>query len=172
MEQYMTAITEAIEAAIKAAVPMSTPSKCSKPGFCPEAKEGVRKVNRACRRWQREQSLHTWEVYCRARNEKGKKLTKLMRTSHRERIEAASKDPQGLLKLAKWARNREAASQAFTPALKQAEGPELTEPQDKVELLQTIFLPTPAEADLDDIIEYEYPEPVPMPPITEMELIE
>lgn len=95
-----------------------------------------------------------------------------MRTSHRERIEVAFKDSQGLWKLVKWVRNRGAASQAFTPALKQAEGLELTEPRDKAELLRTIFFPTPPEADLDDIIGYEYPKPIPMPPITEAELAE
>lgn len=72
----------------------------------------------------------------------------------------------------KWARNRGAASQAFTPALKQAEELELTEPQNKAQLFQTTFFPAPPETDLDDIMGYVYPKPVPMPPITEAELTE
>jgi len=86
-------------------------------------------------------------------------------------VEAAAKDPQGLWKLAKWARNRGTASQAFTPALKNG-GEEVTEPEEKAELLQATFFPTPPEADLDDIPGYVYPDPVPMPPVTKRELQE
>ena len=47
MERHIETITEAMQAAIQAAVPMLTPSKWSKPDFGPEAKEVIRKVNRA-----------------------------------------------------------------------------------------------------------------------------
>lgn len=63
-----------------------------------------------------------------------------MQTHHRERVEAAAKDPQGLWKLAKWARNRGTASQAFTLALKNGDE-EVTEPEEKAELLQATFFP-------------------------------
>jgi len=59
---------------------------------------------------------------------------------------------------------------AFTPALKQAEGPELTEPQDKAELLQTIFFPTSSETDLSNIAEYKYSELIFKSSITEIKL--
>ena len=61
--------------------------------------------------------MELWEVYKKALNAKGKKLAKLMRNAHRERVEAASVDPKGLWKLARWARSRGSESQAFTPAL-------------------------------------------------------
>lgn len=169
-EQHIEDITRAVQAAIQVAVPMSTPSKWSKPGFSPEAKEVIRDVNRARRRWQREQTTYTWDVYCKARNKKGKKLAKLMRVSHQQRVEAASKDPKGLWKLAKWAKNRGTTCQAFTPALKRTDGSTVTEPEGKAGLLRATFFPTPPEADLSDIDGYRYPEPVSMPPITEAEL--
>lgn len=52
IERQMTSITDAIQTAIQTAVPVSRPGKWSKSGFGPEAKETIRKVNRARRRWQ------------------------------------------------------------------------------------------------------------------------
>ena len=112
----------------------------------------------------------TWEAYSRLRNTKGKKLAKLMRNTHRERVEAAATDPKGLWKLAKWAKSRGTASQAFTPALQQLDGTSATGPEEKAELLRAAFFPTPPEADLSDIKNYEYPEPLQMPLIAEQEL--
>ena len=170
MEQRIEAITGAIQHAIQEAVPVARPSKWSKPGFGPAAKEVIREVNRARRRWQKKQTEETWAHYCEARNKKGKKLAKLMRQTHQERVEAASTDPKGLWKLAKWARNRGAGSQAFTPALQRPDGTLASEPSDKAELLRTTFFPTPPIADLSDTENYQYPEPVLMPPIAKHEL--
>lgn len=170
MEQQIEAVTKALQHAIRAAVPVARPSKWSKPGFGPAAKEVIREVNRARRRWQREQTEETWASYCEARNKKGKELSKLMRQTHRERVEATSTDPKGLWKLAKWARSRGTASQAFTPALKRLDGTLALEPSDKAELLRTAFSPTPPVADLSDMEDYRYSEPVPMPPITKHEI--
>ena len=93
-----------------------------------------------------------------------------MRNAHRERVEAASADLKGLWKLAKWTKNRGAESQAFTPALQKQDGTSATEPEDKAELLQAIFFSAPPEADLRDMENYEYPEPLQMPLIGEQEL--
>ena len=93
-----------------------------------------------------------------------------MRNAHRERVEAASADPKGLWKLAKWAKNRGAESQAFTPALQKQDGTSAIESEDKAELLQATFFSTPPEADLRDLEDYEYPEPLQMPLIREQEL--
>ena len=85
-------------------------------------------------------------------------------------MEAAATDLKGLWKLAKWAKSRGTASQAFTPALQQLDGTSATGPEEKAELLRAAFFPTPPEADLSDIENYEYPEPLQMPLIAEQEL--
>ena len=138
MEQQIQAITEALQHTIQETVPLACMSKWSKPGFGPEAKEVIREVNRARRRWQRGRTMELWEVYKKALNAKGKKLAKLMRNAHRERVEAASVDPKGLWKLARWARSRGSESQAFTPALQQQDETSATEPYDKAELLRAV----------------------------------
>ena len=51
MKQQIRSITEALQQAIQKAVPLSQPSKWSKSEFSPEAKEVIREVNRACRKW-------------------------------------------------------------------------------------------------------------------------
>ncbi|KAA6409153.1 MAG: reverse transcriptase [Lasallia pustulata] len=87
-----------------------------------------------------------------------------------KRVEAAAADPKGLCKLAKWAKSRGTASQAFTPALQQPDGTSASGPEEKAELLHAASFPTPPEADLSDIESYEYPEPLQMPLIAEQEL--
>ena len=47
MEQQIVDITEALQHAIQETVPLARPSKWSKPGFGPEAKEVIQEVNRA-----------------------------------------------------------------------------------------------------------------------------
>ena len=67
-------------------------------------------------------------------------------------------------------KNREVKSQAFTPALQKQDETSATEPEDKAELLQATFFSTPSEADLRDLENYKYLEPLQMPLIEEQEL--
>ena len=67
-------------------------------------------------------------------------------------------------------KSRGTASQAFTSALQQLDGTSATELEEKAELLHTAFFLTPPEADLSDIENYKYSEPLQMLLIAEQEL--
>ena len=59
-------------------------------------------------------------------------------------------------------KNRGVKSQAFTPALQKQDGTSATESEDKAELLQVTFFSMPSEADLRDLKNYKYLEPLQM----------
>ena len=67
-------------------------------------------------------------------------------------------------------KSRGTASQTLTPALQQSDETSATELEEKAELLYTAFFSTPSEADLSDIENYKYLEPLQMPLIAEQKL--
>ena len=67
-------------------------------------------------------------------------------------------------------KSRGTASQAFTPALQQLDGTSATGPEEKAELLCAAFFLTPSEANLSNIENYKYSEPLQMPLIAEQKL--
>jgi hypothetical protein len=70
----------------------------------------------------------------------------------------------------KWARNRHNATPAFTPALAKPDGGTVHQPEEKAEVLRQTFFPPPAQADLSDMDDYEYPPPIECPIITTAEI--
>ena len=63
-------------------------------------------------------------------------------------------------KLAKWTKNREALYKAYTATLRDAQNREIPGKPAKAILLANLFFPKPAEADLRDLHNYHYPEPI------------
>ena len=59
---------------------------------------------------------------------------------------------------------------SVTPALSKEDGSLVIDAEGKANLLRASFFPPPVQADLRDIQGYQYPEPCPLPPITESEI--
>ncbi|ODM23022.1 hypothetical protein SI65_00611 [Aspergillus cristatus] len=76
---------------------------------------------------------------------------------------------EGFWKLARWARRRGGVQPTYTPTL-HAGNQTYDTPERKAQVLQETLFPPPPEADLSDIPDYEYPEPLQMPAITEKEV--
>lgn len=134
-------IVKALEDTIKDTVPTTKPATWHTPGFTGECKEAVQETQRLRRVWQRERTEEAWEAYRVARNQKGNLIQRTLRDTHRERVEeAVTKGPQGLWKLAKWARDRGTgvAKQRVTPTI---EGQDTHE--GKVAALSKVFFPVP-----------------------------
>lgn len=86
-------------------------------------------------------------------------------------METAAESPEGLWKIARWARIREAQSTGTTPAIQHPETQhETTEPSDKAKMFKEVFFPAPPEANLEDIRDVEYSGQIELPPITEKEI--
>ena len=166
IDQYLESIITALRAGIDASTPWSNPSSRSVPGFDQECKELCRQVQRLRRRWQRTRLEDDYEAYRTARNEKGRRIKKILRDTHRQRVEDASKTVSGLWKIVKWAKTRHIVAPTCTPELQRPDGSVAQEATAKAELLRQSFFPPPRRAELSDTIGYEYPEAIECPEIT------
>lgn len=90
IDRYVGLIINALCAGIDASTPWSDPSPRSIPGFGPECTDICRRVQQLRRRWQRTRSDEHYEAYREARNKKGRHIQKLLRNTHRQRVEDAS----------------------------------------------------------------------------------
>lgn len=162
-------IVQTIDKAIEHHCPESRVCPRSVPGWTPEIKAAQMHARRLCQRFQLLRTEEAWEEYRAARNLKGRLIKKLLRKNHWERIQEATETPSGLWKLAKWARNRQ-PRQSFTPPLREGLGPMKTQIDEKIALLKENFFPRMKEADLSDLQDYNYPEPVDWPPFTPREV--
>ena len=122
------------------------------------------------RRWQQTRQNDDYEADQQARNKKGRHIQKILRNTHRQRVEEASESPSGLWKLVKWAKNRHNETPAYTPALVRPDGELAQQPEEKAEVLRQSFFPPPYQADLTDLEGYQYPPPIDCPDITVAEI--
>ncbi|OGE50276.1 hypothetical protein PENARI_c017G00750 [Penicillium arizonense] len=92
-----------------------------------------------------------WEEYKPARNQKGRMIKEALRKGFREFVkEAIGQGPQGLWRMAKWARNRGQEQGHTMPPLNTADA--VAESTDeKVQALRRAVFPAPPTADLLDI---------------------
>lgn len=122
-----------------------------------------------CRRLKRrlgwDLSEEAKEEYRQARNHKSRLIKKAKREGWRIHVEEASQSPQGLWRLAKWARNKQGA-QPLMPPIEDSQGVEQTDSKRKAEVLRETFFPEPPSADLRDIDGFQYPDPQAEPTIT------
>jgi hypothetical protein len=156
LEAAVNNITVPIQDTITNCVPVLKLTEWSRPGFTPACKEKIQEAHRLQRRWQQSRDPADWEEYRKARNAKGRFVKKCLTNIHREKINKATQDAGALWKLAKWARNRGSTRQGFTPAMQNPDGTAAIEPEEKVNLLARRFFPEPPEAELDDLIDFDY----------------
>jgi ribonuclease HI/exonuclease III len=171
LDRYTEEVITAIQKAIEKAVPQTRISSKSKEGWDEECRGALAEAKRLKRVHNQFNTEETWEAYRLARNHKARTIRKALRDKHREQVETAAESPEGLWKIAKWARTRETQSARTTPAIEHPETQrEITEPRDKAELFKDVFFPAPPEANLDDVRDAEYRGQIELPPITEKEI--
>jgi hypothetical protein len=166
IDRYVHSIIDALKTGIDTSTPWLNPSPRSIPGFSQECKDICIEVQQLRRRWQQTRLEDDYEAYREARNRKGRHIKKTLRDTHRLKVAEASTSKSGLWKLVKWAKNRQNAAAACTPALVRPNGELAHQPEEKAEIFRQTFFPPPLEADLSDINGYEYPLPNECPRIT------
>ena len=122
IDTLVSSIVNALDAGIDAPTPWSNPSSRSIAGFDQGCKDLCTEVQQLRRRWQQTRLGDDYEAFRQARNKNGRHIQKLLRNTHRQRVEDASSSKNGLWKLARWARNRHEISPACTPALQKSLG--------------------------------------------------
>ena len=65
-----------------------------------------------------------------------------------------------------------AFKQPCLPNIRKSDGYLATEPQEKIEELKKVLMPTPHAADLSDLTNFVYPNDLPMPRITQKEILQ
>jgi hypothetical protein len=147
IDKFVSSIISALDAGIEASTPWSNPSPRSIAGYDQECKDLCTEVQQLRRRWQRSRQDEDYEAYRQARNRKGRLTQKMLRNTHRQRVEEASASQTGLWNLVKWARNRHNTTPAFTPPLVKPDGGTAHQPEEKAEVLRQTFFPPPPQAD-------------------------
>jgi hypothetical protein len=110
--------------------------------------------------------------YKEARNRKVAIIRKYKRECFRSQVAAAASSTEGTWKIAKWAKMKAGVPQQppqlpqLTVKERSEDGTEVTRIAktlaEKTEALRIVFFPKPPTADLRDITDYHYPEPLPL----------
>ncbi|KAJ5117510.1 zinc knuckle domain protein [Penicillium atrosanguineum] len=178
IEAQCQKLLETVQSAIQASTPWAKPSTWSNPDFDDECKAAVKEVRRLRRRHTRTKDPYDWMRYSEARNKKTRLVKRALSRAHRRRVQQVIEDgPQGMWRLAKWARNRNGAyEKGLTPSLKiqglQSPGQLAETVEQKANAFRAAFFPQPPPADLSDTVSFQYPQPIEFPPITALEIQE
>ena len=176
IEQTTDHLVEVLRQGIERSTPWARPSAYSNPDFTPRWREAVKKARQLRRRWKTTGTSEDWEAYAKARNQKGRIVSKDLQQGHRKRVEDVTKSgTTGLWRLAKWARTRgQAYDQGTIPTLEVEEenGTKTLykTPEERARIFQKVFFPEPPPADLSDIPDAEYPQDIEFPVIEEWEV--
>jgi exonuclease III len=143
-------LIEIVQQAIAHSTPWARPSKWANPDWTPECSEMIKQTRRYRRIYTETHTNDDWTAYTKARNRKGKVVSKSLQRGHRKRVQqTVDLGPQGMWRIAKWARNR-GGQAGIIPTLRQ-EGRTAETAEQKVNLLRETFFPPPPPADLSDI---------------------
>ena len=157
--------------AIDTSTPWHNPSPRAISGFDSACKRACAETQQLRRVWQLSRLDEDRKAYNKARNQKGRLISKHLRQAYRDRVTDAASSPKGLWKITKWAVHRqETPTTTITPPLSKPDGSLETTPEGKAQLLKATFFPPPFVADLRDIAGYDYPTPHRCPVITEAEI--
>ncbi|CRL30042.1 Endonuclease/exonuclease/phosphatase [Penicillium camemberti] len=166
-------LIDIVRRGVHESTPWARSSPHANPSWTKECGEAVKHSRRMFRQYLATHSEEDWETYRLARNQKGKVIKAALRRGFRSFIEeAVDQGPQGLWRVAKWARNRGQQQGSTMPVLKTAEGGVAETDEDKVNLLRKVFFPQPPEADLSDIrhSHASYREQYQLPPVSDTEV--
>lgn len=101
-------LIEVIQRAIQHAVPWARPSTWANPNFTPECRDMVKMTRLLRRVYTLTHSPESWAAYVKARNRKGRIISRALRRGFRRWIsEAIDQGTHGIWRVAKWARKHD-----------------------------------------------------------------
>ncbi|KAJ5820629.1 hypothetical protein N7474_006220 [Penicillium riverlandense] len=143
IELDCNAFIRVIETAVDVSTPWAKPSEWATPGFTQQCKDTVKLVRQLRRRHRKTKNPYDWIRYKEVRNWKKRLVKGTLTQAHRQRVQQAIEEgPQGVWRLAKWARNRDGAyERGITPSLKRLDGTVAETVDEKAAAFQTAFFP-------------------------------
>jgi exonuclease III len=170
IDTYICELTQALTNGIEASVPWQKGSQYARSHWSPECAEAVRETRKRYYDMLRTFTEESEELHRDARRRKVATIRKAKQKEFREHIAKATSTPQGVYRLAKWARLK-AGRPRELPQLPQLVVKRRNERQElvtakldtlpeKLNALREKFFPPPKPADLTDVGSGEYPEPL------------
>ena len=158
IDAYTESIQNFLQNVINEAVPWAKSSEYAKPFWTEECSIATKATRKLRRIWSSTLDLTDWSNYMKSNDKKQKIIQKAKRTNFRQEISKATETPQGLWRLAKWAKDKSHLSREVSkmPMLKFNDQVADTFDQ-KAEMLKGVFFPAPPPADLSDIEGSFYP---------------
>lgn len=169
LDEKVSLLIKTIEIAIDASIPLSRLCSKSVPRFDESCKDAQMKARRPKKIWKKEEKEESWEEFRQARAEKGRIIAKAKKKAYQESRAKACTSSEDLWKAVK--QTNYTLRQPCLPNIQKSTRGLATEPKEKIEELTKVLLPTPQSADLSDIQDYIYPEGLPMPKITQSEIM-
>jgi hypothetical protein len=163
-------LVEIVQRGITESTPWAIPSAWANPGFTLECREAIKEARRAFWRYKACYGENEWQLYCLARNQKGRVINRTLRKHHRARVrQVTEQGVKGMWKIARWTQG--GRPNGVVPALKRPDGSKAKTIHEKVECLQGVLFPKPLEADLNNIGCF-HPKLIEFPPIITWEVEE
>ena len=94
LDDLTAQLVHTILKAIDTSTPWNNPSPRSIPGFDRECKQACTETQQLRRQWQASRLEEDWQDYKKARNSKGRLISKHLRQAHRERVTDAASSPK------------------------------------------------------------------------------
>jgi hypothetical protein len=170
IDEYIRELTRIVTSGIEASVPWHDNSQFARSYWSPECAQAIQETRRRYYDRLRSSTPESEELHQEARRQKVAIIRRAKRTEFREFVAKATNSPQGVFRLAKWARLR-AGRPRDLPQLPTLITKTRNESQevvttrletlpDKLAALRDKFFPKPAAADLTDINPSLHPSPI------------
>ena len=106
IDAYMELIQKFLQNVINEAVPWAKSSEYAKPFWTEEYSIATKATRKLRRIWSSTLELTDWSNYMKSNDKKQKIIQKAKRTNFRQEISKTTETPQGLWRLAKWAKGK------------------------------------------------------------------
>ena len=179
IDEVIKDIVTTIDHAMKIAVSRAIVTRQSKLEWIDECKQTCAKIQKRCRLYQQILSISasshlkkTAKQRWRKIDHKKKKLiAKILRNTHREKVEEFNDNMNKVWKLAKWVKNRDNSYKAYTFTLTNAQESKITKKSQKIALLVEFFFSKSSNANLSNIDSYQYLDSVRFEELKDHELM-
>jgi hypothetical protein len=158
IDSYSDYLVGFIQELISQTVPYKAPSTHAQAWWTPQVSEAITTERKARRQWSHNRTEHNWDDYVTALKAKRQRIASAKQAHWRKSVHEAAVSPEGIWKLAKWARTKShlPPEPPKMPEL-QWQGSWHSTVQDKAQALSERFYPV-TEADLEDITDKEFQE--------------
>ena len=165
LDARISKLTQAVTKAIDHSTPWSRLSEQAQEYWSPEYSDAVKETQRTYYDLLHENTSEAEELHREARRKKVNIIRKHKSVSFRNKIKEVASTKEGAWRLAKWVRKRTGASREplQLPQIvtrRNGETRTITELPEKLEALRDKFFPPPQSADLEDLKETNFPEPI------------